>query len=146
MGFPLLDWLINAFGPILLSKSNEDLFGNSKNSSFIPKIKDIYAALYDKTKTRGNFSWISKSPFSLKVILFLWKAMGNALLTITNLIRRGIQVNKGCPRCADLNEDAIHALHGCSCIKSIILEWETCQVQFLVMKVFSFELKEIVDY
>ncbi|XP_019158886.1 PREDICTED: uncharacterized protein LOC109155714 [Ipomoea nil] len=46
--------------------------------------------------------------------IFLWKALSNILPTITNLVRKRVEIPNICPACGDYEEDIMHIL--CTCI------------------------------
>ncbi|XP_019197070.1 PREDICTED: uncharacterized protein LOC109190922 [Ipomoea nil] len=46
--------------------------------------------------------------------IFLWKALSNILPTITNLVRRRVEIPNICPACGDCEEDVMHIL--CTCV------------------------------
>ncbi|XP_019177733.1 PREDICTED: uncharacterized protein LOC109172938 [Ipomoea nil] len=46
--------------------------------------------------------------------IFLWRAITNILRTITNLVRRRVEIPNVCPACGVLEEDVMHIL--CNCV------------------------------
>ncbi|XP_019153623.1 PREDICTED: uncharacterized protein LOC109150171 [Ipomoea nil] len=57
--------------------------------------------------------------------IFLWRAITNILPTITNLVRRRVEIPNVCPACGVLEEDVMHIL--CNCVYARLggaLAWE----------------------
>ncbi|XP_019190784.1 PREDICTED: uncharacterized protein LOC109185260 [Ipomoea nil] len=59
-----------------------------------------------------NNIWKLRVPSKWRI--FLWKALSNILPTITNLVRRRVEIPNICPACGDYEEDIMHIL--CTCI------------------------------
>ncbi|XP_019155928.1 PREDICTED: uncharacterized protein LOC109152735 [Ipomoea nil] len=58
--------------------------------------------------------------------IFLWRAITNILPTITNLIRRRVEIQNVCPACGFLEEDVMHIL--CNCVYARHV-WNISQLQ-----------------
>ncbi|KAL0325429.1 UNVERIFIED_CONTAM: hypothetical protein Sradi_5112200 [Sesamum radiatum] len=60
-----------------------------------------------------------------KVQLFTWRSCANAIPTLENLRRKGVDVDGGCPNCGEEAEDLHHALHSSSFAR---LVWELSKI------------------
>ncbi|XP_019176885.1 PREDICTED: uncharacterized protein LOC109172193 [Ipomoea nil] len=58
--------------------------------------------------------------------IFLWRAITNILPTITNLVRRRVEIPNVCPACGVLEEDVMHIL--CNCVYARHV-WNVSQLQ-----------------
>ncbi|XP_019160445.1 PREDICTED: uncharacterized protein LOC109157014 [Ipomoea nil] len=58
--------------------------------------------------------------------IFLWRAITNVLPTITNLVKRRVEIPNVCPACGVLEEDVMHIL--CNCVYARRV-WNISQLQ-----------------
>ncbi|XP_019166879.1 PREDICTED: uncharacterized protein LOC109162647 [Ipomoea nil] len=78
-------------------------------------VKDGYRCQGELSTTPDavwNNIWKLRVPPKWRI--FLWKALSNILPTITNLVRRRVEIPNICPACGDYEEDIMHIL--CTCI------------------------------
>ena len=61
-----------------------------------------------------------------KIRIFTWKACANALPTMSNLRKRGVNTDGLCPVCGLEEETIMHALCRCSAAKEIWGLWKDC--------------------
>lgn len=59
-----------------------------------------------------------KSKVQLKVCVFIWKLLSNAVAVREGLVRRGLQVSCGCPMCNQA-ESSEHLILGCQRVKQV---------------------------
>ena len=61
-----------------------------------------------------------------KIRIFYWKACVNALPTMLNLRRRGVNTDGLCPMCGQVVESIYHALFKCAGVKNVWELWKEC--------------------
>lgn len=79
----------------------------------------------------GKKMWHLKIP--PKIRIFSWRACMNALPTLQNLRRRGVNTDKLCPLCNESIKCTTHALLLCEKEKEVWSNWLACQVNLLAV-------------
>ncbi|KAF3951697.1 hypothetical protein CMV_022679 [Castanea mollissima] len=69
-----------------------------------------------------------------KIRIFAWHLCWNAIPTMVNLNKRGIQVDVLCPICKNEEEDVEHAVLNCELAKAVWSKWRDCPGNFLGIK------------
>lgn len=84
-------------------------------------------------------SWIWKLPSLLRIQMFIWKCMQQSIGVKECLANRGIPLETTCPLCHLEAEYIMHALRGCSLVKSI---WHQLGTHYLCSTFFSQDIRE----
>lgn len=61
-----------------------------------------------------------------KIRIFTWKACVNALPTMLNLKKRGVNTDGMCPLCGKEGESIPHSLFKCDVVKEVWNQWKDC--------------------
>ncbi|KAL0416100.1 UNVERIFIED_CONTAM: hypothetical protein Slati_3441900 [Sesamum latifolium] len=77
------------------------------------KLACISAAASTSGSTARNWRFIWRARVPPKVRLFVWKVCKNALPTMCNLRKRGVEVKEGCVLCDAETESVMHTLILC---------------------------------
>lgn len=84
-------------------------------------------------------SWIWKLPSLLRIQMFIWKCIQQSIGVKECLANRGIPLETTCPLCHLEAEYIMHALRGCSLVKSI---WHQLGTHYLYSTLFSQDIRE----
>ena len=66
-----------------------------------------------------------------KVRIFAWRLCTNAIPTMLNINKRGIQVNPSCPLCNDGVESFVHAILRCKITSNVWRLWDDCPISLM---------------
>ena len=66
-----------------------------------------------------------------KVRIFAWRLCTNAIPTMLNINKRGIQVNPSCPLCNDGVESVVHAILRCKIANNVWRLWDDCPISLM---------------
>ena len=66
-----------------------------------------------------------------KVRIFAWRLCTNAIPTMLNINKRGIQVNPSCPLCNDGMESVVHAILICKIANNVWRLWDDCPISLM---------------
>ena len=66
-----------------------------------------------------------------KIRIFAWRLCMNAIPTLTNLFKKGIQMDVTCPICKKDPESIEHAILRCVSAKAVWAKWIDCPIKIL---------------
>lgn len=134
LSFPLKLKLIQAVPIPLVARCSDNLAWKFSSKRDFDMRSAYLLAINFLGNDSFSGSWIWKLPSLLRIQMFIWKCMQQSIGVKECLANRGIPLETTCPLCHLEAEYIMHALRGCSLVKSI---WHQLGTHYLYSTFFS---------